>query len=223
MPDPLYPIALKLAGRPVCVVGGGAVAARKVRELRACGAVINVVAPEAGDEIAHLARDGGLRWLRAPFEPPALDGATLVFAATDDRMVNLAVVRAAHERGLLINVADVPDLCDFYLPAVERRGPVVVAVSSGGASPALAGQLVREIGRTLPESLGRHAELLAAARARLKQRYPDDAERRHALGQALARAGTRALVEQGREDEARKRLERIVDGRSTVENEGDER
>ncbi len=218
MPDPLYPIALKLSGRPVCVIGAGAVAARKVRDLLACGAAVTVVAPEAVDEIRALAGEGRLRWEPRSFEPGDLDRAALVMAATDDRAVNVAAANAAHARGLLINVADVPDLCDFYLPAVERRGPVVVAVSSGGASPALAGQLVRELGRTLPDSLARHAELLAEARARLRERYPDDPARRHERGRALARAGTRQLVEQGRDDEARQRLQRIVDG----PDEGDE-
>ena len=209
---PLFPIALKLSDRPVAVIGAGGVAQRKIRELLRCGALVTVIAPEATEEIVRRRDAGELVWRARAFEDADLDGMGLVFAATAERAVNLEVVRAAHARGLLVNVADVPDLCDFYLPAVERRGAVTVAVSSGGCSPALAGQLVRELGQALPATLERYTELLAEARAQLLKRYPDDPARRHRLGRALVRGEARGLLEQGREDEARAVLQRIVDG-----------
>jgi len=193
------------------MVGAGKVALRKVETLLECGACIRVIAPEATSELQQLARAGTVSWLARPFEPGDLDGCALVFAATQNEEVNREVVREAHRRGLLINVVDVPDLCDFYVPSVLRRGPLAVTVSSTGCSPAFSRRLSRKLGEQLHPSLGRYLELLAEARAEVRRRLPDDTERRMALNSALVACGARQLVEQGDIDGARSALWQMID------------
>ena len=134
---PLYPVALVVAGRRCLVVGGGAVARRKVEGLLACGAQVTVVAPEVDPELAALP----VTVERRQYRREDLDGVRLAFAATDDPAVNRAVYDDGEAAGVWVNAADQPDACTFVLPAVLRHDPVVVAVSTGGRSPALAREL----------------------------------------------------------------------------------
>src|SRR5262245_24024419 len=126
-----------LERRSCLVVGAGPVGLEKARGLLECGAKVTVVAPEAAPEIGRLP----VRWLPRGYESADLDGQFLVVAATSREDVNRRVFADAEKRGLLCNVADVPELCSFILPAVHREGPIAVAVSTGGASPALAQRL----------------------------------------------------------------------------------
>jgi siroheme synthase-like protein len=134
---PLYPVGLVLEGRRCLVVGGGAVARRKVEGLLACGALVTVVAPEVDPGLAALA----VTVERRPYRRADLDGVRLAFAASDDPAVNRAVYDDGEAVGVWVNAADQPDACAFTLPAVLRHEPVVVAVSTGGRSPALARHL----------------------------------------------------------------------------------
>ena len=134
-----YVACLDLGGRSCLVVGGGKVGHEKVSGLLACGAHITVVAPEISDEVAALP----VELVRREYRSSDLEGRRLVIAATSDEEVNRRVFDDAEDRNLFCNVADVPELCSFILPAVHRRGPIVVAVSTGGASPALA-QVLRD-------------------------------------------------------------------------------
>jgi len=152
--NPVYPIALRLEGRPIVVVGGGAVAYRKARGLVAAGAVVTAVATSFAPAFRRLPANRTL----ASFRAAHLRGAALVFAATDNSAVNAAVARAARARGIPVNIADDPRGSDFHLPAVVRRGAVTVAVSTGGASPALARRLRIEIGKWLGRDVARLAE-----------------------------------------------------------------
>ena len=133
-----YMACLDVAGRRCLVVGGGAVGLEKAAGLLACGARVTVVSPELDEGFARARRRVASR---ARYRRRDLEGAFLVIAATSDRAVNERVHRDAEARGMLCNVADVPDLCNFILPAVHREGPIAVAVSTGGASPALAKRL----------------------------------------------------------------------------------
>lgn len=136
-----YPINLILDGRPCLVVGGGPVAARKAEGLLACGALVLVVAPEVGEEVRALGEGypDTLSWHDRPFGADDVQGRFLVIAATNDRVSNRAVASAAGAVPVWVNVADDPDVCTFILPAIKREGPVTVAVSTAGHSPALAG------------------------------------------------------------------------------------
>lgn len=179
------PLFLDLAGQPVVLIGGGSVAERKWRLLESTGARVTIVAPRLTDTLAARAAAGTLRHVAAEFEPSLLDGARLVIAATDDRAVNAAASAAARARGIWINAVDDLELSDAIVPAIIDRSPVIVAVSTGGASPVLARRLRARLETLLDPSLGALAALLARWRARLIERWPDPARRRRAVDALL--------------------------------------
>ena len=157
----LYPIFLDLSGRRCVVVGGGEVANRKARKLLQARARVVVISPEVGAELESVA----VEVHRRPYREGDLEGAYLAFAATDSRAVNAAVAREAQERGIPVNVADRPSEGDFALPSTLRRGRLQVAVSTGGASPALARRRREELEDAFgPEWAGIVEELDAARR-----------------------------------------------------------
>jgi precorrin-2 dehydrogenase / sirohydrochlorin ferrochelatase len=160
-----YPIVLDLHGLPVLVVGAGPVAVRKIAGLVAAGADVRVVAPEI-DEQLDGQRIGELR--QREYEIGDLDGVRLVVTATGVEAVDAAVAADARSRGIWVNAADQPADCDFILPAVARHGPVSVAVSTDGKSPALAARLRDRIGSLLTPALATLAEELAAERSVIK-------------------------------------------------------
>jgi siroheme synthase-like protein len=169
-----YMACLDLEGRRCLVVGGGAVGLEKAAGLAACGARVTVVSPELDPGFAEL----GVEWRARRYETADLDGVLLVIAATADRAVNERVSADAEARGLLCNVADVPDLCSFILPAVHREGPIAVAVSTGGASPALAKRLRSQIAELVGPEHAELADELRALRPEVKERFTTYEERR---------------------------------------------
>jgi precorrin-2 dehydrogenase/sirohydrochlorin ferrochelatase len=169
-----YMACLDLRGRRCVVVGGGAIGAEKVRGLLACGARVTVVSPSLHPEL-HAAP---ITWRPRRYRARDLNGAFLVVAATSDRIVNERVHLDAEARGLLCNVADTPDLCNFILPAVHREGPIAVAVSTGGASPALAQRIRRDIAEVVGQRHAELAERMAALRPAAKERFATYEERR---------------------------------------------
>ncbi len=198
MSEPLYPVALRLRDRPVLLVGGGPVAARKARRLLACGARITLVAPEAVGELVDAADRGSLRWLRRPFAPGDARGAELVFAATGAAEVDEEVARAAREAGAWLNGADGSVWSDLHLPALLRLGDLTVAVSTGGAAPGFAATLVEELRRWLPPGVGDYVELLRQLRAELRRSWPHEpARRQRGFGAALGSKEARRLAESG--------------------------
>lgn len=165
----LFFACIDLANRPVLVVGGGPVAFEKIEGLLTSRATIRVVAPEICPEVRSLVDAGTITWDEKTYEAEDLDDAFLVIAATGDTEVSRSVRADAEERSMLVNVADVKDLCNFILPAVHRNGSIAVAVSTGGASPALAQRLRSEIGTLVDDSYARLAGLLAALRPWAKE------------------------------------------------------
>ncbi|HET7572650.1 MAG TPA: bifunctional precorrin-2 dehydrogenase/sirohydrochlorin ferrochelatase [Gaiellaceae bacterium] len=174
MSAPHYVACLSLEGRRCLVVGAGRVALEKTESLLAAGASVTVVAPE----ILLPFRDLPLELVQRPFGEEDLDGCWLVVAATSDRAVNEAVHREAERRRVFCNVADVPDLCSFILPALHRRGPIAVAVSTGGASPALAQALRDRFAAQVDERHERLAEELLEMRPWVRERFGTYEERR---------------------------------------------
>jgi siroheme synthase-like protein len=162
---PLYPVGLVVAGRPVLVVGGGRVAARKVADLVACDARVTVVAPEV---VPALADRPEVSVERRPYRPGEAAAYRLVVTATGDRAVDQQVFEDAEAAGVWVNSADDPDRCSFTLPAVVRRGPVVVGIATGGHSPALATWLRRRLGDELGPEVAVLAGLLGEARSRVR-------------------------------------------------------
>jgi uroporphyrin-III C-methyltransferase/precorrin-2 dehydrogenase/sirohydrochlorin ferrochelatase len=182
MSDLLFPVFLKLTGRPVLVVGGGAVAASKIEGLLRAGARVTVVAPEIGEEIA--AHDVDME--RRPFRPDDLDGVWYVVAAAIPD-VNRAVALAAEARRIFVNAVDDPPNASAYLGGVVRRGRVTIAISTEGEAPALAGLLREGIDELLPADLDAWMEIAAAERARWRDaRIPMD-QRRPLLLDAINR------------------------------------
>ena len=155
-----YMACIDLTGRRTLVVGAGPVGLEKIHGLLDAGADVTVVSPRAVEEVALLAREGRIAWERRPYRSGDLDGRRLVVAATSDRALNEAVSRDAEERNMLVNVADVPDLCNFILPAVHREGPLALAISTAGASPALAKRMKREAAATFSFAYARLAVIL---------------------------------------------------------------
>jgi siroheme synthase-like protein len=173
-----YPVVLELEARAVLVAGAGRVATRKIGDLLETGVAIRVVSPAASPEIEAWAREGRLSLVRREAGTQDLEGVRLAFLATDSPPANDALEAAARERGILVNRADRPGGGDFSVPARIRRGPITVAIATGGASPRLARLLRERLEQVLDEGWGRAAEGLAAVRERVAARVEDPELRR---------------------------------------------
>jgi len=215
----LYPVSLDVTAKRCLVVGGGRVAARKISALLACGADVTVVAPRAHEAVAILSAEGAI----ASVDGPPLDiqlrpyrkgeaaHYRLVLTATGIAEVDEAVHEDAQAAGVWVNSADDADHSTFVLPAVMRDGAVTIAVSTSGASPALAVWLRNRIEADLGTGLGELADLVSEARSRIKEIHgtTEGADWRELIEERLA-----PLVGQGRSDDARKALEEWVSARS---------
>jgi precorrin-2 dehydrogenase/sirohydrochlorin ferrochelatase len=176
---PLYVACLKLSGRRCVVVGGGDIGLEKVEGLLACDGEVTVIAPDLHAELAALAAEGSIRLEQRPYAGAAdLQGAFMAIAATADTDVNIAVYDDAEARAMLVNVVDVPPLCNFILPAIVRSGPLAIAISTAGASPALAKRMKREIAAGFGEPYARLAIMLNDARGWAKGTLPTYQDRK---------------------------------------------
>jgi precorrin-2 dehydrogenase / sirohydrochlorin ferrochelatase len=176
---PFYIACLKLSGRRCVVVGGGEIGLEKVEGLLACDGRVTLIAPQAEPALQELAREGSIEWQRRPYAGAAdLEGAFMAIAATSDTDVNIAVYEDAERRAMLVNVVDVPPLCNFILPAIVRMSPLAIAISTAGASPALAKRMKREIEAHFGEPYARLAVLLNDVRGWAKATLPTYQERK---------------------------------------------
>ena len=175
---PFYIACLRLKGRRCLVVGAGEVGLEKVEGLLACDADVTVVAPEAHPALAELARRGLDRLGAARVPGPDLDGCLIAIAATADTDVNIRVFDDSERRAMLVNVVDVPPLCNFILPAIVRTGPLAVAISTAGASPALAKRMKREIAELFGEPYAELAVMLNDVRGWAKGTLPTYQDRK---------------------------------------------
>jgi precorrin-2 dehydrogenase / sirohydrochlorin ferrochelatase len=176
---PFYIACLKLTGRRCVVVGGGPVGLEKVEGLLACDGDVTLIAPHAVDPLAAYASEGSIRWLEREYAGPEdLEGVFMVIAATDDTDLNITVFADAERRAMLVNVVDVPPLCNFILPAIVRSGPLAIAISTAGASPALAKRMKREIEGQYGEPYARLAVLLNEVRGWAKGTLPTYQDRK---------------------------------------------
>jgi precorrin-2 dehydrogenase/sirohydrochlorin ferrochelatase len=175
---PFYIACLRLSGRRCLVVGGGDVGLEKVEGLLACGGDVTIVSPEAVEPLRELAEEGSIRWERREYRPEDLEGAFLAIAATGDTDTNIQVFEDAERRAMLVNVVDVPPLCNFILPAIIRTGPLAIAISTAGASPALAKRIRDEIADEYGEPYARLAVLLNDVRGWAKRTLPTYQDRK---------------------------------------------
>jgi len=185
----LFPMFVKLAGRRCLVVGGGPVAEVKVEGLLASEAAVVVIAPEVTEKIAAWARKQRLTRHAREFQPSDLDGSFLVIAATGVDAVNESVFREADARGILCNAVDEPERCHFYYPAVVRRGPLQIAISTGGLSPSLASRLRQELEEQFGPEYERWIEELGALRQKAFARQVDPRRRTRLLHRLASRQG----------------------------------
>jgi len=203
------PIFLNVRSRPCLVVGGGDVATRKVELLLKAQADITVVSPDLCATLAELGRAGKLKHVAESFHEKHIAGQRIVIAATDDEAVNRMVAEAAQQSNIPVNVVDRPELCTFIMPAIIDRSPVVVAVSSGGASPVLARLLRARLESLVPASYGRLATLVRAFRDKVKARFTRGADRRVFWERAL-QGSIAEMVFAGRDADAQAMLEKML-------------
>jgi len=175
---PFYIACLRLTGRRCVVVGGGEIGLEKVEGLLACDGRVVLVAPEAVPELQELAAEGSIEWERREYRPEDLERTFIVIAATGDTDVNIRVFEDAERRAMLVNVVDVPPLCNFILPAIIRTGPLAIAISTAGASPALAKRIRNEIAEEYGEPYARLAILLNDVRGWAKGVLPTYQDRK---------------------------------------------
>lgn len=198
-----YPVFMNVKDRRCVVIGGGAIGEEKVHRLLDCDSTVFVVSPEVTTGVRELAEAGEITWFQREYQAGDLEGAMLAIAATDDNSVNRRIVEEAEERNVLLNVVDVTHLCTFIAPSVARRGPVTVATSTSGASPALA-RMFRE--RLTTSRLLEYADLaplLSEARTELMSKgikvTPDH-------WQTCITEELLDMAQAGRDDEARRTL-----------------
>jgi precorrin-2 dehydrogenase / sirohydrochlorin ferrochelatase len=198
-----YPIFLDLTGRRCIVIGGGAIAERKIEGLLAAGAEITVVSPEISEGLRLLFAQRSIKHVSRKYETGDLSGYRLAFVATDDPATAAAVFSEARASGIWVNCADVPSCCDFILPAVIRRGELAVAVSSGGASPAATRAIREELESYLTQEFAQLVQTASEVRADLRQRSIH--ARAESWNEAL-KGEFRLLLRQGKAAEAKQLL-----------------
>jgi precorrin-2 dehydrogenase/sirohydrochlorin ferrochelatase len=196
-----YPVCLRLHGKRVLLIGAGSIAEGRALQLLETGARLRMIAPEATETLRRLAAQGELELLERPYAPGDLTGHAVVFVATDDRRVSEAVAEEARALGIWLNAADEPDLCDFTLPSVGRRGAITVAVSTQGQSPALA----RHLRQRLTDQISLHHVQLARLSGWLRERLPRG-PRRSRLLRLLVEEDIRGLLAKGQRRAAWARL-----------------
>ena len=176
---PFYIACLKLTGRRCLVVGGGEIGLEKVEGLLACDATVHLVAPNAVEDLRVLAAEGSITWDQREYAGPEdLERTFMAIACTDDTEINIRVYEDAEQRAMLVNIVDVPPLCNFILPAIVRTGPLAIAISTAGASPALAKRMKREIGELFGDEYARLAIMLNDARGWAKGTLPTYQDRK---------------------------------------------
>ena len=209
-PKAYYPIFADLNGRRCVVIGGGLVAQRKVTTLLGYGADIVLVSPEATGRLKRYAKQDRIAYRARRFRPSDLRGAWLVYAATDDHRINELVYRSAARQRVFANVVDQTPLCSFIAPSIFRRGPLTLAVSTGGGSPSLAKRLRRELGRTIGADYVPMLQLLRALRGVARRRLPRYHDRKRYFDR-LVSGRVFQLVSAGKRREARQQALALLD------------
>lgn len=183
--EAFYPIMLKLAGKKIVVVGGGKVAERKILGLIDTKANITVVAPEISSELQQLAKTGKIDWLTKTFSTEDIEGAFMVFAATNDKELNQKIKESAKECPL-VTIADDPEGSNFQVPAKVERGKLTIAVSTGGASPTLARKIRDQFKQEFDERYGDYLNFLFEARQQIVKEVQDPLLKSKLLNQIVS-------------------------------------
>lgn len=204
-----YPVNLKIKDRKCMVVGGGIVAERKVLSLLACGAVVTIISPKITDTLYQLVEKGKITYIAKPYQAGDVIGFFIVICATNNIQVNAQIVREAKKNGMLVNVVDDPGMCDFTLPAQVVRGELLLTVSTGGKSPAMAKLLCEELAETYGEEYGLYLDFIANLRGKMKKILINPAQRALFWQKSLNKE-VLSLVKQGKLREAEAEIANAV-------------
>jgi precorrin-2 dehydrogenase/sirohydrochlorin ferrochelatase len=204
-----YPIFLELSGRRVVLIGGGAVAVRKARSLLAAGARLVVVAEQVDDVLTNLCADSSAELIRSRYSKDYIAEAVLVIAATNDHKLNKKIYKDCQKLEILCNVVDQPELCDFYVPAVVRRGDLQIAIGTEGYYPAYAGHLRKKLEQTFTDKHGEFLAELERFRKRIIKDVPDQTKRKALLGKLVDDESFEYFAENG-SSAWRDRAEQII-------------
>lgn len=196
----LFPIMLNLAGKDCLVIGGGEVATRKVEDLLGSGACIKVIAPSASRQIENWATKGLIKYECRQFNISDVDGMILVISATNDDMINEQVALRCRQLRIMVNVVDDPPHCDFFVPAVVRRGSLIITVSTEGKSPVLAKLIREELQQRYGEEYLQLVEILGEARKLIKDSIPDIEKRKKIFTELAASQLLEIIRNQGAEE-----------------------
>ncbi|MCX6346100.1 MAG: bifunctional precorrin-2 dehydrogenase/sirohydrochlorin ferrochelatase [Armatimonadetes bacterium] len=195
-----YPIIIDLTDKPCLVIGGGGIAYRKAQALVDAGSRVKLISPEVDKRIEALKN---VIVVRRVYQPGDLDGYALVFAATGNREVNSIIAHEAAEKGIPINVVDDPELCSFIVPAILRRGDLMIAVTTSGKGPALSKKIKNQLENIFGEEYAPYIALLGEMRERVKELYPTQTEREAAMNRVIDNSEVLDLLRDGRDQEAR--------------------
>jgi siroheme synthase-like protein len=198
---PYYPIYLDIEDRPVLIIGGGEVCARKAETMLKYGGRVTVVSPAFTDEIEQWASNGQVALRRKLYDETDLDGAAIVIASTDDRCINARIARDCRRRKIPVNVVDVTHLCEFIVPAIIETGSIQIAISTGGKSPALARTLKEDLKRTIGPEYAEVNDVLGTLRPGAKKTLATDVDRKRFFDGIIA-AGILQLLRDGKRAEA---------------------
>jgi siroheme synthase-like protein len=205
-----FPMMVKLEGRKCLVVGGGKVAEEKITGLIAHGPKITVVSPRAVSGIQQQARNGILTWKKRRFSPMDVDGAFLVVAATNSSRINSTIFRACRENGVLCNAVDDPENCDFFYPAIVRRGSLQIAISTHGLSPALASRLRRELEQQFGPEWAEWLQDVGTQRREILGKRMPKSQKRKQLVKIAAPAAFREFMSKRRRNTSRTPASRVT-------------
>ena len=212
-----YPMFADLNGRDCVVVGGGLIAQRKVATLLRYGARITLVSPTATDRLRRYARAEKIRYIARRFRPSDVRDAWLVYASTDDQAINELVYRTATRRRIFTNVVDQKPLCSFIAPALFTRGPLTIAVSTGGASPTIAKRLREELKRSVSVEYVPMLRLLSSLRGIAKRRLPKYQDRKRYFDQ-LVQGQVFELTKAGKQVEAKRTALALLERQAAAKN-----
>jgi siroheme synthase-like protein len=204
-----YPVLLKLEGKCCVVVGGGFGTTERVRSLLDAGAEVTLISPTAAPEIEQLANGGRIHWHAREYRTGDLEEAFLAIACPPDRVRNAEIWADAEARGIPVNAVDDPPHCSFIFPAIHRQGDLVIAVSSGGKSPALASRIRDRIARDVGPTYGQFLEMLGRLRPEVTERFPDF-DRRREIWYSLVDSRAIVLLEAGEPEAALAELRAVL-------------
>lgn len=201
----LFPIFVNLDGKNCLVIGGGEVAERKIEDLLAYGAAITVISPQTTEKIKTWAEDDIIACFYREFQENDIENVFMVFAATNDNLVNKKIAVLCNQKGILLNAVDDPPNCDFFLPSILRRNSLAVAVSTEGKSPLYARKVRQDLEKVITEEQGEFVEILGQQREHVKNTISDIKDRKKVF-QAIIDSDILDLLKAGEKDKVRKRL-----------------